>query len=312
MPAMNAEILMMIAFVACCGLAVATAGWATIRLAGDASGELRMRRRLRGEGTREEQPTAGTRFSNWLATIGRRITGVFADENGQKRHALRRKLIQAGIYASDAPRTLVAARLVLLIIGSGTASLVALAMSTDMFMTVAFGGIIGYFAPMFWLRTKIKANHKALERGLPDGLDLMVVCVEAGLTVDAAMQRVGDELALAHPVFARELSICHMETQIGLPRSQALRNLGDRTGFAPLQGLTAMLVQADRFGTSIAMALRVQAESLRAKRQHRAEEAAAKASVKLTFPLVLFIFPASFIVIAGPTVLKMMHSSVFN
>jgi tight adherence protein C len=144
--------------------------------------------------------------------------------------------------------------------------------------------------------------------GLPDALDLMVVCVEAGLTVDSAMQRVGQELGLAHPELSRELGIAHMETRVGLSRQEAMKNLGVRTGSSALQSLAAMLIQADRFGTSIASALRIHAESLRNSRQAAAEELAAKASVKMSFPLVLFIFPATFIVLAGPTVLQLMNS----
>jgi tight adherence protein C len=140
----------------------------------------------------------------------------------------------------------------------------------------------------------------------------MVVCVEAGLTVDAAMQRVGQELALAHPRLSREFGIAHMETRVGLSRPESLRNLGQRTGAAELQSLASMLIQADRFGTSIASALRVHADSLRIKRQQQAEEKAAKASVKMSFPLVLFIFPATFIVLAGPTVIGIMNSPMFK
>ena len=159
---------------------------------------------------------------------------------------------------------------------------------------------------------KINQNQRSLTLALPDALDLMVVCVEAGLTVDAAMQRVGQELGLAHPTLSRELGIAHMETRVGLARSEALKNLGVRTGNAALQSLSAMLIQAERFGTSIAGALRIHAESLRTKRQHAAEELAAKASVKMSFPLVLFIFPSTFIVLAGPTVIGLMKSALFT
>ena len=159
---------------------------------------------------------------------------------------------------------------------------------------------------------RIKSNQKALTHGLADALDLMVVCVEAGLTVDAAMQRVGAELGMAHPALAREFGIAHMETRVGLSRSDALRNLGTRTGNAALQSLASMLIQAERFGTSIAQALRIYAETLRLNRQYAAEEKAAKASVKISFPLVLFIFPSTFIVLCGPTILDLMHSSIMN
>jgi len=174
------------------------------------------------------------------------------------------------------------------------------------------GGLIGYLAPTFWLKISIKGNRKALTYGLADALDLMVVCVEAGLTVDSAMQRVGQELALAHPGICRELGICHMETRMGLSRMESLRNLGERTGCDALKSLSSMLIQADRFGTSIASALRIHADTIRMNRHHAAEELAAKASVKMSFPLVLFIFPATFIVLAGPTVLQLMDSPLMQ
>ena len=305
-------------FVGLTGLAAAAAAYGAARLAVGANDDARVRQRLRAQDASRitkdaAAPDARTRLGAFFKALGARLAGrLVDDEQGAKKHDLRRKLISAGVYAPDAPRMFVAARLVLAVVGLGLGWLLGVAGGQDATLLAAAGGGAGFFGPVLWLRSKVKQNHKALERGMPDGLDLMVVCVEAGLTVDSAMQRVGEELALAHPAFSRELSICHMETQIGLPRQRALKNLGDRTGYSPLQALTAMLVQADRFGTSIATALRVQAEGLRVKRQHKAEEAAAKASVKLTFPLVLFIFPASFIVLAGPTVLKMMHSSVFN
>ena len=188
-----------------------------------------------------------------------------------------------------------------------------LGLAWDMLLLgLSVGGIVGYLLPTLWLRMKIQTNQRSLNHGLADALDLMVVCVEAGLTVDAAMQRVGQELGLVHPALSRELGITHMETRVGLARTEALRNLGHRTGNSALQSLAAMLIQADRFGTSIASALRIHADTLRQNRQHAAEEMAAKASVKMTFPLVLFIFPATFIILAGPTVLKMMQSPLFN
>jgi tight adherence protein C len=177
---------------------------------------------------------------------------------------------------------------------------------------LSVGGLAGYMGPTIWLKMRVKSNQQALTYGLADALDLMVVCVEAGLTVDAAMQRVGQELSLAHPALARELGIAHMETRVGLSKTESLKNLGIRTGNAALQSLAAMLIQAERFGTSIATALRIHSETLRQNRHHAAEELAAKASVKMTFPLVLFIFPATFIVLAGPTVIKMMESPLFK
>jgi len=185
-------------------------------------------------------------------------------------------------------------------------------MTASMFLWLPIGGLVGYLGPMFWLKMKISENQKALTYGLPDALDLMVVCVEAGLTVDAAMQRVGDEMKIAHPALSRELGIAHMETRVGLSRADSFKNLATRTNNKAVQSLTSMLIQAERFGTSIATALRVHSDSLRIMRQQAAEETASKASVKMSFPLVLFIFPATFIVLCGPTVVNLMDSPIMK
>jgi len=173
-------------------------------------------------------------------------------------------------------------------------------------------GLIGLVLPQMWLRWKISRRQWSLQKALPDALDLMVVCVEAGLTIDAAIQRVGQEIALAHPDISRELGITHMETRVGVSRIDALRNLGLRTGNPALQSLAAMLVQAERFGTSIGIALRVHGDSLRVKRQHMAEERAAKTTVKLAFPVVLFIFPTVIAVLGGPAFILFFNSPLFR
>jgi tight adherence protein C len=186
------------------------------------------------------------------------------------------------------------------------------AMLDNVLLGLSLGGLTGYMAPTIWLNLQIKSQQRSLEYGLPDALDLMVVCVEAGLAVDAAMQRVGSELAIAHPRLSKEMEITHLETRVGLSRSEALKNMGARTGSAALQSLASMLIQAERFGTSIAGALRIHGESLRSTRQFKAEEMAAKASVKMSFPLVLFIFPATFLILAGPTVIGLLNSPFFK
>jgi tight adherence protein C len=185
-------------------------------------------------------------------------------------------------------------------------------MLENLMLGLSLGGLAGYMTPTLWLSMQIRKQQQALEYGLPDALDLMVVCVEAGLAVDAAMQRVGSELEMAHPRLSKEMEITHLETRVGLSRADALKNMGQRTGSAALQSLAAMLIQAERFGTSIAGALRIHGESLRATRQFKAEEMAAKASVKMSFPLVLFIFPATFLILAGPTVIGLMNSPFFK
>jgi tight adherence protein C len=247
----------------------------------------------------------------FLQRIGQVAAQPFMPATREKQSGMRRDLARAGIYASSAIRLVTGGKVICLGLGLTVGYFVGGWMD-NLLMGVSVGGLLGYVLPNMWLRMKIKQNQKALTYGLPDGLDLMVVCVEAGLTIDAAMQRVGEELNLPHPALSRELGIAHMETRVGLSRVESLKNLGHRTGNAALQSLAAMLTQADRFGTSIAQSLRVHAESLRVARQMAAEEMAAKASVKMSFPLVLFIFPATFIILAGPTIVDMMSSDFFK
>jgi tight adherence protein C len=246
-----------------------------------------------------------------LERIGKAAAEPFMPKTREKQSAIRRQLGYAGVYSPSAIKLITGCKVICLGAGLFGGFLVGSASDNTM-MGLSMGGVIGYAVPAFWLRLAIKKNQRELNFSLPDALDLMVVCVEAGLTIDAAMQRVGQELAIAHPRLSRELAITHMETRVGLSRSEALRNLGQRTGAAAVQSLVAMLVQADRFGTSIGTALRTHADALRTKRQNEAEEMAGKASVKMTFPLVLFIFPSTFIVLAGPTILGLLRSSFFN
>jgi tight adherence protein C len=248
-----------------------------------------------------------------LTRLGQAAAKPFTPNNREKQGTLRQKLAKAGIYQPSAAQVVTGAKVIFMGLGVLGGYLIGSAAGGLMLLLgLSVGGLAGYMGPTIWLNLRMKSNQKALTYGLADALDLMVVCVEAGLTVDASMQRVGQELSLAHPALARELGIAHMETRVGLSKSESLKNLGVRTGNAALQSLAAMLIQAERFGTSIATALRIHSETLRQNRHHAAEELAAKASVKMTFPLVLFIFPATFIVLAGPTVIKMMDSPLFK
>jgi tight adherence protein C len=163
----------------------------------------------------------------------------------------------------------------------------------------------GFFLPNQWLRSRIKTRQTALNRALPDALDLLVTCVEAGLGLDAALQRVAGELILSHPILSEELTLTFLETKAGFARTEAFRRLADRTGVQDLKTLAATLSQTDLFGTSVATALRVQAEGLRVLRMHRAEERAATLSVKMTFPLVVCFLPALLVVILGPAMVNL-------
>jgi tight adherence protein C len=232
-------------------------------------------------------------------------------ENEAKQVVIRRSLARAGIYTPSGIRTVAAAKVLCLGFGLVLGYFVGSAINFT-FLALSIGGLIGYLLPLFWLKLKTKSNQLALNNGLADALDLMVVCVEAGLTVDSAMLRIGQELATVHPAISREMGLAHMETRVGLSRTEAMRNIGLRTANPALQSLASMLIQAERFGTSIADALRIHSETLRVMGQMAAEEIAGKASVKMSFPLVLCIFPATFIVLAGPTIIQLVQSSLFN
>lgn len=175
------------------------------------------------------------------------------------------------------------------------------------FFILLMGGIAGFLLPEIWLTWRVRRRQRRLLRGLPDALDLLVVCVEAGLGLDQALYRVAQEIRIVHPELSDELQLVNLEMRVGKSRVDALRELAVRTGVEDLKGLVAMLIQTDRFGTNLAQALRVHSDNLRTKRRQRAEETAAKATVKMVPPLVFFIFPALFVVLLGPAILILMH-----
>jgi tight adherence protein C len=279
------------------------------------SGNGKLRDRLVGK-TKEETAKQPSRagVGNILRTVGNVAAEPFMPKTREAQSELRTRLGHAGIYSTSALKLVTGAKVICLGLGL-VGGYFATGFVDGIWMQMAAlsaGGLVGYLLPTFWLKYRIKTNRKNLTYGLADALDLMVVCVEAGLTVDGAMQRVGTEMALAHPEIARELGITHMESRVGLSRAESLKNLGTRSGCTALQSLSSMLIQADRFGTSISTALRVHADTIRQNRHHAAEELASKATVKMSFPLVLFIFPATFIVLAGPTVIGLMNSPLMK
>jgi len=167
---------------------------------------------------------------------------------------------------------------------------------------------IGFMLPNIWLYLATKERTQKIREGLPDSLDLMVISVEAGLGLDAAIQRVGDEMARVHPEMSEEFTITTLETQMSVPRAEALDHMATRTGVPEIKSLVAIVTQAERFGTSIAKALRNQADAMRVKRRQAAEERAQKTAVKLMLPLILFIFPAIGVVLAGPAARQMIRT----
>ena len=166
---------------------------------------------------------------------------------------------------------------------------------------------LGFFLPRFILKRMIKARQMRIRLGLPDALDLTVICVEAGLALDQALMRVGQDLHHAHPDLSDEFHLVNLEMRAGKPRADALRNLVDRTGVDDIRALVGTLIQTDRFGTSVAQALRVHSDSLRTERRQRAEEQAAKTTIKMVPPLVIFVLPSIIFVTIGPAVIELIR-----
>ncbi len=174
-------------------------------------------------------------------------------------------------------------------------------------LSLASAAVAGYLLPEIWLIWRVHARQHRLRRALPDGLDLLVICVEAGLGLDQALLKVSQDLRITHREFSDELQLVNLEMRIGKSRIEALRELARRTGLEDIKSLVAMLIQTERFGTSVAQSLRVFSDELRTKRRQRAEEMSAKTTVKIVPPLVFFIFPALLVVILGPAIITLMR-----
>ena len=215
---------------------------------------------------------------------------------------LRSRLVSAGYRGSEAMTVFVGIRLGFALLLFGLMSIPILVRPN---VLLALGAAaIGYLLPGMVLARMAKKRQHRIRLSLADALDLLVVSVEAGLGLDQALQRVGEELASTHQDLSDELRLVNLELRAGTARSEALRHLADRTGVDDLMSLAAMLIQTDKFGTSVAQSLRVHSDTLRTKRRQRAEEAAAKTGVKMVFPLVFCIFPAIWVVTIGPAAIK--------
>jgi tight adherence protein C len=223
---------------------------------------------------------------------------------------LRAKLNYAGFRSETAPSIFLGFKAICLVLGflgGGGSMLFTKGATTEALMyTVGIGGIAFYLPDIvLWFLKKSRQDN--IFFGLPDALDLMVVCVEAGLGLDQAMRKVSEEMKKTYVVIAEEFGLCNLQLQMGRARNEVLHELGARTGVDDLKALSAILIQADKFGSSVAQALRVQSDSMRTRRRQMAEEKAAKTAVKLIFPLVIFIFPAIFIVLVGPAAITMIN-----
>jgi len=249
--------------------------------------------------------SAASELAQRLATPLNRLLPASATEAKK----LQKQLMHAGFRSAEAPLIYRAIQLASM---AGFPLMVALTCAilarplAGALVWIILGFCVGFFLPRFILNKAISSRQRELRWGLADALDLMVVCVEAGLGLNAAMLKVSSELKDVHIDIATEFELANLEIRVGRERDEALRNLAERTGVDDLRSLVAMLIQTDKFGTSIAKALRVFSDSLRTKRRQRAEQEAQKAAVKLLLPLACFLFPTLFIAILGPAALNLM------
>jgi tight adherence protein C len=217
-------------------------------------------------------------------------------------------LIQAGLRESRHVSFYFGSRLVLAAVGFAVAVLFIKGSVFDNLPIVICSTALGFFIPRFFLKRMIKDRQRRIRIALPDALDLTVICVEAGLALDQALMRVGKDLHHAHPDLSDEFHLVNLEMRAGKPRAEALRNLVERTGVDDIRSLVGTLIQTDRFGTSVAQALRVHSDSLRTQRRQRAEEQAAKTTIKMVPPLVIFILVPFLFVTIGPALIQAYHS----
>jgi tight adherence protein C len=224
---------------------------------------------------------------------------------------VQKQLMQAGFRSQSAPAVYRAIQLATM---AGLPAVVAFLCAVlarplaGAFFWILLAFILGFFLPRYALGRMIRSRQQLVRWGLADALDLMVISIEAGLGLNAAMMKVSSELKEVHPDISEEFELANLEIRVGRERDEALRNLAERTGVDDLRSLVAMLIQTDRFGTSITKAIRAFSDSLRTKRRQRAEQAAQKAAVKLLFPLACFLFPTLFIAILGPAALQLIDT----
>jgi tight adherence protein C len=226
---------------------------------------------------------------------------------------VKQRLIRAGYRNESSIQVFYGCKVVVPVLLAATALVTGLANLSPFFVYASALGL-GYLAPDFWLGRQIKKRQSKIRRGLPDVLDLLVICIEAGLGLDQATIRTSEELAHAQPELCDELRMVVLELRAGRPRQESWKHLAERTDVDCIRNLVSMMIQAEQFGTSIGKTLRMHSDTLRTQRIQQVEEQAAKTTIKLIFPLVFFIFPSLFLVVLGPAVIIMMDSfkSLFN
>jgi len=259
----------------------------------------------------ERQPSEDSlrTAANRLITFIRSLGSLAKPKDETELSHLKKTFLRAGIRNEKASMTFFGAKVFLGILFPALFSMVKMTIlgpipSIFSLLILFVLAVFGFYLPGIWLRMRVTRRKEQMTEGLPEALDMMVVCVEAGMGLDAAINRVGEEIALSNKVVGEEFRLLSLELKVGKQRKDALRSLAMRTDLEDVNSLVTLLVQTEKFGTSIGQSLRVHSDSMRVKRQQRAEEIAAKLPVKLLFPLIVFIFPALFVVILGPAVIR--------
>ncbi len=261
---------------------------------------------LTGKANVEEKPESVRQMARQaLPKMGK----IIVPEDEAERTKLRARLVHAGLYHRQAMYIFLGTKLFLLtvatVVGVGltTTGVLPLGKALPLSMILFCGGMVG---PSFWLDSKKKERQAILRKGLPDALDVLIICQEGGLSLQAGLKRVADELKSAHPVLANELKIVDREIQLGRSPGEALGHFGQRTDLEEAISLASVVGQSERFGASLVKSLRTHSETLRIKRRQKAEEKAQKASTKILIPTLLFIFPAVFVILLAPAVFQVM------
>ena len=267
-----------------------------------------VRQRLKELGGEQRKPDASQRLSRAIQPV----SGYVLPSNEEERSKIRDKLIQSGFRSPNALSVFYASKALLALLLPATTLLIVAWLPDTKTLTLILYPLlaagVGVVLPNFFLNRTWEARQKRMRNSLPDALDLLVVCTEAGLGLKQALQRVADELAPGHPDLAEELAMVNAQMRVGIDRTVALRGLAERTGLEDVRSLVTLISQSMHFGTSVAEALRIYAEEFRDKRTQAAEELAAKIGAKMMFPLVLCLFPAFFIVVIGPAVVGVLEA----
>lgn len=262
-------------------------------------------------GNEPERPKVAKIARSALPKVG----NALVPDNEKDRTRLQSRLVNAGLYGRQSMALFLGVKMILMVSPALIAVVLGLVGLVPLRKGVPLGGclgIVGMIGPGFWLDKKKAARQMSFRRALPDALDVIVICLEGGLSLPGALRRVSSELRTVHATLAMELDIALREIQLGRSPGEALRNVGDRADLEELRSLSSVIIQAERYGAGLIKSLRVHADTLRLRRQQKAEEMAQKAGTKILFPTLLFIFPAIFIVILGPAVIQITKTVLNN